>query len=158
MNTIEVLASTLRLKTEHDECGELIVPGKVGQLYLHDAGRHKFGLVLEDRASRPDPSGRRLSAKRRKALNAGFELYLDCDYEAILLFDGDNMKQSRLAAKLVESKAKRRCTVERLRQLRRDGAETRFQTVRTLKKSAPPTALEGGVGTQERPFLGKVRV
>jgi len=157
MNTIEVLASTLRLKTEHDECGELIVPGKVGHIYLHDAGRHKFGLVLEDRANRSDPSGRRLPAKRRKALKAGFELYLDCDYEAILLFDGDDMNQSRLAARLVETKAKRRCTEVRLLQLRQDGTKTRFQTVRTLKKSSPPTALEGGFGTQEGPSLGKVR-
>ena len=138
MNNIEVLASKLRLKTRHDECGELIVPGKVGHIYLHDAGRHKFGLVLEDRRSNPDPSDRRLPAKRRKALKAGFELHLDCDYEAILLFDGDNMKQSRLAVRLVETKAKRSCTEERLQQLRQDGTKTRFPTVRTSKNPHPP--------------------
>lgn len=102
--TIEEFASLYRLRRRKDSCGEQIIPGKLGHIFDHGAG--KFGIVLEDTSSGPSRA-RVLLSRRRAALKAGFSLTQQGDCESVLLFDPFDTAQARKAIRLVRARKKR---------------------------------------------------
>ena len=90
-----------RVRVKRDDCGEPIVPGKVGRLYEHDASR--FGVVLE---VPPDDarSDKTLRARRRRAIATGFVVHQEGEFEALLLFDPGDGKQAALDVRLIRAK------------------------------------------------------
>lgn len=101
---LEVLAAKLRVKTKRAEDGEQIIPGKLGHIYEHGEGWVGLALVALADDSRLDNT---LRARKRRALAAGFELWVEGDFESILLFDPADPKQARLAVRLVGAKRRR---------------------------------------------------
>ena len=92
-----------RLKTQRDECGELVIPGKAGQIYDHGSGR--FGALFMPPANRRTP--RRWGNVRRKLAAAGFEVVQNGDAEGSLLFDPADATQTALAIRAVGARRKR---------------------------------------------------
>jgi hypothetical protein len=76
-----LFAEKYGLKAKRDECGELIIPGRVGQIYEYGSGR--FGALLMPPG---DPRPRAWGNFRRKLLAAGFHLLQNGDAEGCLLF------------------------------------------------------------------------
>lgn len=114
---VEVVAAKLRVKARRDEDGEWIIPGKLGHIYQHDVAGRVFGLSLDNPMDNPRLDNR-LRARKRKALAAGFELWVEGDFEATLLFDPMDMKQAQLAVKLVGAKRLRKTAPPTEAQLR----------------------------------------
>ncbi len=102
--TIQEFCKLYRLKLAKDRCGEEIIPGKLGQLFDH--GHGQFGMVLEDSSSGPSRA-RLLLSRKKAALRAGFLPKQNGECESVLLFDPQDRKQSKLAAKLVMARKKR---------------------------------------------------
>jgi len=99
--TLAGFAERHSFRVKRDECHDAIVPGKVGHLYQHDASQ--FGIVLEAPAdsTRLDNT---LRSRKRRAIAAGFLLHKEGDWESILLFDPADVKQARLAIRLIHAK------------------------------------------------------
>src|SRR5208282_4857284 len=87
-----------------DKCGEEIIPGKLGHVF--DCGDGQFGIVLEDTPSGPSRA-RLLLSRKKAALEAGFLPKQQGECESVLVFDPQDRKQAKLAAKLVKAKKKR---------------------------------------------------
>lgn len=102
--TIQEFCKLYRLKLAKDKCGEEIIPGKLGHLFDHSHGQ--FGMVLEDTSSGPSRA-RLLLSRKKAALKAGFLPKQNGECESVLLFDPQDRKQAKLAAKLVMAKKKR---------------------------------------------------
>jgi hypothetical protein len=100
---IEDFAGTYRLRIHIDQCRERIVPGKLGHIFDHGSG--KFGIVLEEIVG--SSQGRLLLARRRTAVEASFQMTQAAEYESVLLFDPADLKQARLAIRLVRARKKR---------------------------------------------------
>jgi hypothetical protein len=115
---IRAFAQGRRLKAKRDECGELVIPGKAGQIYEHSPGR--LGVVIM-------PGRPRVWANAKKRLEAaGFQVIQNGDWEGTALFDPENSTQAQLAMKLIQARRKRRMSeaqraalAERLRDFRR---------------------------------------
>jgi len=112
-------ASKLRLKSMRDECGDVIIPGKYGQIYEWDPG--SFGCLVMTKSTRP------WNATRRKLMAAGFRAIQNGDAEGTLLFNPQDLGQAGLAIKAVGAKRKRNLTeaqkaalVQRLRRSPQD--------------------------------------
>jgi hypothetical protein len=99
--TLAGFAEQYRLRVKHDDCGDPIIRGKFGHLYEHCADR--LGIVLEapaDSTLLPNT----LRSRKRRAIAAGFLLHQGGDCESILLFDPTDVKQARLAIRLIQAK------------------------------------------------------
>jgi hypothetical protein len=94
-----LFAEKYRLKTKRDECGERIMPGRVGQIYEYGAGR--FGCMVM--AS----SARYWNAARRKLVTAGCQVIQNGDTEGTALFDPEDANQVKVATQVVRAKRKR---------------------------------------------------
>jgi hypothetical protein len=120
---IQDFAQTNGLRTKRDECGEIIVPAKHGQIYFWGTGR--MGIMILSN------SVGLWRGRRKKALAGGMENLQNGDTEGTLLFDPVNRDQVRLAIRLVGAK-KRRVPSEKqlahLRTLNGLGISTRFQS------------------------------
>lgn len=102
---VTCFAEKYRLRSRHDECGDLTIPGKHGHLYAADGNR--FGICLLDNPSGQPSKGKVLLSRRRKALAAGFVPHQIAEYESIFLFDPANAQQASLAIQLVGAKQRR---------------------------------------------------
>jgi hypothetical protein len=102
--TIQEFSGRYRLRSKKDGCGEEIIPGKLGHLFDH--GHGQFGIVLEDSPS-GDSRARALLSRKRAGVQGGFSLKQQGECESVLLFDPQNQKQAKLAAKLVMARKKR---------------------------------------------------
>ncbi len=100
---IKGFANRYHLHTIKDECGEEIIPGKLGHIFDHGSG--KLGIVLEEMAG--SSQGRLLLARRKTALQASFQMVQEGEFESVLLFDPDDSDQARLAISLVKTRKKR---------------------------------------------------
>ena len=112
-------ASKLRLKSMRDECGDVIIPGKYGQIY--EWGPESFGCLVMAKSSRY------WNAAREKLMAAGFRSLQNGDIEGTLLFNPQDFGQAGLAIKAVGAKRKRNLTeaqkaalVQRLRRSPQD--------------------------------------
>jgi hypothetical protein len=98
------VASKFRLRVRRDECGDPVIPGRTGQLYVHDDSLLGVLVFL--------PSKRAWSHARKRLLVAGFTLFQDCDIEGTAGFDPRNRAQVDLAIKVAGVKRRRRISRE----------------------------------------------
>ena len=101
MGTLAKYGEQYRVRVKRDECGDLVVRGRFGHLYEHDANR--LGIVLDAPADNLR-SDRKLRARKSRAIAAGFVVHQEGDCEAILLFDPSDLDQAHLAVRLVQVK------------------------------------------------------
>jgi hypothetical protein len=95
---IKQFAETYRVLTRRDDCGELIVPGRMGHVYEHGPGR--FGVYVECATKRA------WSSAKRTLTAAGFTVRQNGDTEDTALFDPASGQQARLA--LATAKVRKR--------------------------------------------------
>jgi hypothetical protein len=101
---IKQFAETYRVLTRRDDCGELIVPGRMGHVYEHCPGR--FGVYVECATKRA------WSAAKRTLMAAGFTVRQNGDTEGTAVFDPANGQQARLALETVRVRKRRALTHE----------------------------------------------
>ncbi|HEY0702879.1 MAG TPA: hypothetical protein VGD60_08950 [Candidatus Acidoferrales bacterium] len=101
LNPLVTFAKRCRIRVTRDVCGEFIVRGRLGHLYEHDASR--FGIVLEV-PKENTRSDKKLRARRRRGLAAGFALHQEGDFESVLLFNRANREHAELASLLIGAK------------------------------------------------------
>ena len=140
MTLLESFARTKRLKVKRDESGDVVVVGKLGQLYQHGDGL--VGLVLMSPSGDDPKLDNTLRSRMRKALQTGLELHQQGDCESSFLFDPENKQQARLAIRLVGAMRKRRASPAQLRNLRR-GPDRRPHSA---PESTIPAEMMVGVG------------
>ena len=133
---IREFAARHRLRVVRME-GEAVVRGRLGHLYDHGTGR--FGVVFVGDADDPRLDNI-LRSRIRTAIRSGFVPHLICDFEAILLFDPEDSRLSRLAIKLLGVRRKRRPSASQLAALRRGRESRRIEKNPWLQ--APETGLK----------------
>ena len=104
---IVALASKNRVALTRHADGEAVIAGRLGHIYEHGPEPDNFGLVLEAPAD-TSKLDKTLRCRKRRALQAGFQIHIEGDVEAILLFDASDTAQARLVIKLVGARQKRR--------------------------------------------------
>jgi hypothetical protein len=102
---LESFARTKRLKVKRDESGDVVVVGKLGQLYQHGDGL--VGLVLISPSGDNPKLDNTLRSRMRKALQAGLELHQRGDYESSFVFNPQDRSQAQLAIRLVGIRRRR---------------------------------------------------
>ena len=107
-NLLADFAARHCLRVRRDECGDLVIPGKLGHLYEHSST--ELGLMI---VSFGDPRPRLWNFIRDKCLATGMTLLQNGDAEGALSFDPNNWEQARLAIKLTKVRPKRRMSEER---------------------------------------------
>lgn len=97
-DTLQQFATLHHLRVRHDECRDLIIPGRNGHIF--DNG-DTLGVCLM-----PGTKMRWTYAKR-KLIAAGFVLHQDGDDEGTLTFDRADRDQARAAIKAAGARSKR---------------------------------------------------
>ena len=92
-------AYKFRLKTIRDECGDVIIPGRNGQIY--EWGSESFGCLVMAK------SARYWNATREMLIGAGFRAIQNGDNEGTVLFNPQDGGQAGLAMKAIGPKRKR---------------------------------------------------
>lgn len=125
------------LRVRRDDCGELFVPCKRGQIYEH--GRGWFGVMVIGR----NASARVWGNVRRVLTAVGFALHQDGDSEGSLIFNGDNEAQCREAIRIMGAFRRRRYSPESLKKLtdRVLGLRNSGAKVRTKGALQPPDSI-----------------
>jgi hypothetical protein len=97
---VKRFANDHQVRAKRDECGELIIPGRVGHVYEHGASRY-FGilLMLDTR--------QQWTWAKKKLVSAGFTIRQDGDTEGSALFDPENAAQVAVALELARIKRRR---------------------------------------------------
>jgi hypothetical protein len=114
MSQIEQFAYKHNLRLRKDECGDLMVPAKLGHIYEHSTSL--LGVVF----SESDRHGTRiLLDRRRQLLKAGLSLHQAGDVESAFLFDPTSADQAQAVIRAVGARKKRRQTAGQLRNLRK---------------------------------------
>ena len=96
-------ASHLRLKTMSDECGELIISGRTGQIFSYD--RSRMGVMF---LPNPAPAIRQWNIHRKALERVGCVILQDCEGEGTALFDPENAEQVMLALRVAGVRTKRK--------------------------------------------------
>lgn len=102
--TVKEFAAKHRLRTRHDEEGEVIVLAKHGQIYDYGSGR--FGVMFLFETPKP------WNNRRRECERVGMRCIQDGDTEGTLLFSPENKEQARTAIKLVGARRKKQISPE----------------------------------------------
>jgi len=92
-------ACKFRLKTIRDGCGDVIIPGRNGQIY--EWGSRSFGCLVMAK------SVRYWNATRKKLIDAGFRVIQNGAAEGTVLFNPQDGGQVGLAMKAIGPKRKR---------------------------------------------------
>jgi hypothetical protein len=104
--TIKTFASKHRLRTKTDDCGERIIPGRVGQIYYHGDGKLGVLYMPDPDNTRPD-MGKGWGYRKAQLEVAGCEIHQDCDGEGSAPFDPKSRAQVRVAIKVSGVRPKR---------------------------------------------------
>jgi hypothetical protein len=119
LNMLEQFADQHRLRAKTDDCGEVIIPGKIGQLYQHS--ENELGVLFMPAPTPSEPWGqwkpKTWGNAKRKAIAAGMTLRQDGDSEGCLSFDPANKIQAKLAISIAGVRPKRQMTAEQLDRL-----------------------------------------
>jgi len=107
-NTISQFAARYRVRIRRDECFDLIIPGRYGQIY--EWGKGRLGVMY----MAGDTTARRWLSRRKAMVNAGFQVTQDAETEGCALFDPRNQLQCRLAMRVAGIKPIRRCSAAQL--------------------------------------------
>lgn len=134
---IKRLAEKYGLRLKRDDCGELFVPCKRGQIYEYGSGW--FGVMVFG----PNASARAWSSVKRLLTTAGFTPHQDGDYEGSLLFNGGNEVQCRRAIRVMGAFRRRRYSPENLKRLTEQvsGPCNNAAKVRTKMALQPPESI-----------------
>jgi hypothetical protein len=118
------------LRTKRDECDELYIPAKRGQIFDYCDGR--FGvMVLKDTVLG--------WGYARKALErAGFEITQDGDEEGTGLFNPEDAKQAKIAFKVVQPYRKKAYSQEAIEKMRE-----RLRKVNSARQTTIGEASQG---------------
>ncbi len=114
-------ASHLRLKTMSDECGELIISGRTGQIFSYD--RSRMGVMF---LPNPAPAIRQWNIHRKALERVGCVILQDCEGEGTALFDPENAEQVMLALRVAGVRTKRKLSATHLAALLASSGQTRF--------------------------------
>ena len=109
-DTLQNFAERYRLKVKRDECGDLFIPGRLGQIYEYGSGRLAV-LFLSD-------SKRQWNAVRKKLAAAGFQILQDAETEGSAIFDRAHDRQCNLAIQVIRAKKRRVVSAAQREQLR----------------------------------------
>jgi hypothetical protein len=134
-----------RVRTRRDECGEMIIPGKLWKRqptrriyghHVYDCGDGRFGALLMfhvDAGHEIGGSGKtaKWTFAKEKLKAAGFSIFRDGDAEGIALFNPEDKQQSRLALKIAGCRLRRQLSPERSQAL-----ADRLAVARAAKKAA----------------------
>jgi hypothetical protein len=101
-----------RLKTSLDNCGELVVIGRQGQIYEYSDTL--LGVMFVPN----EPHPRRWGHFRRLARKTGLRLVQEGDSEGAFVFDPDEPEHAKLAIRIAKVRKRRRNTEARREQLR----------------------------------------
>ena len=129
---VKQFADTYRVRARRDECGELILPGRIGHVYEHGAGR--FGVYLSCATKRA------WSSAKRMLVAAGFTVRQVGEMQGTALFDPANEQQARLAVEIARIRKRRVVTAEQ-----RQRMADRMRSIKkgvSADKSADPTQHE----------------
>ncbi len=134
---IIAFAEKYRLRVRRDECGDPIVPGRFGT--ISEYGEDVFALIFLADANDKDRDNI-LRSRIRRALAAGLQPSQVGDYEAVLLFEGNDQAQVRAAMKLAGIKRRRRATGRPFTPARAQvvGKATQFQPARRVEGPERP--------------------
>lgn len=109
--TICRFAEEHKLRLRRDECGDGVIMGRNGHVYLYDHNR--LGVMFM-----PDPPRPHLWAHaRHKLLAAGFEVVQDGDWEGAATFNPNDINQVKAALAMLRLKPTRPRSTAQLRHL-----------------------------------------
>ena len=138
---IKAFASTHNVRTKHDGCGDIIIPGKQfatdmpkrleyrSHVFDYQDGQH-FALCLMFAAAGDSGKSAKWTYAKHKLTAAGFSICQDGEAEGIALFDPANKAQARLALRLAGVKTRRTMSPEKAHAL-----ALRLQAARVAKAS-----------------------
>jgi hypothetical protein len=101
-----------RLETSLDNCGELVVIGRQGQIYEYSDKLLGVMFVPDD------PHPRRWAHFQKLARNVGLHLVQEGDVEGAFVFDPGEPEHARLAIRIAKVRIRRHNTEARREQLR----------------------------------------
>lgn len=126
---VEEFAEKYHGRTRKDECGELIIPGKLwkvqpkaGRMYGHhiyEHGADRFGVMLMF------DSARKWNNAKKTLVAAGFTLRQNAETEGTALFDPEDKAQAKLALKITGARIRRQLSPEK-----REALVQRLQSAR----------------------------
>lgn len=109
--TLKQFASEHRLRMKRDDCGDLNIFGKRGEIYEYGSG--VFGVTILHA-----PTAQHWNTYRKKFKEAGGRITQDGDTEGTAVFDPTNAKHTKLAIEAIVAKRKRQLTSEQKEILR----------------------------------------
>ena len=107
-HTISEFAARHRVRVRRDDCFDLIIPGRYGQIY--EWGQGRLGVMY----MAANTTAHKWLGRRRAMVNAGFQVTQDAETEGCALFDPRNQLQCRLAMRVAGIKPIRRCSAAQL--------------------------------------------
>jgi hypothetical protein len=114
MDLLTTFAQKYRLRMKRDECGELIIPGRLGESQIYEHSPVRLGVVIM-------PGKPFVWANaRKKLLAAGCQVVQNGDWEGTALFDPQNTTQAQLAIKLIKVRRKKVLSTRQLETARRN--------------------------------------
>jgi hypothetical protein len=125
MNRLEQFAYKQNLRLKKDDCGDLMIPAKLGHIYEHSD--LLLGVVLSES---PKYSRKKLLPRRRQLVKAGFKLHQAGDAESILLFDPQDVTKAKAVIRALGAKKKRRQTTRQLQNLKKGPEKRALQVPR----------------------------
>jgi len=141
-----------RLRVRRDPCGDLFIPGKFGTISDYGADLLALSFLADANDKGRDNV---LRSRIRRALAAGLQPSQVGDYEAVLVFEGNDQAQIRAAMKLAGIKRRRRATGQPFTPARAKvvGKATQFQSARRVegpeRPQTEPIPVLAGVYRQE---------
>ena len=117
---IKAFADKYRVRVRKDECGEMIIPGKRGHVYVHSyPGTGVYGAIYE--RDTPTAKGFGIKPLLTLVLEGSLTLKGEGDIEAIFLFDPERLDVVEVLLKVLRVSRRRIPSpelLERLRQMR----------------------------------------
>jgi hypothetical protein len=103
-------AGKRRLRLKSDECGDMNVMGKRGDIYEYGSGWLAATILRA-------PNGLHWNKYRIRAKAAGCRITQNGDTEGTFLFEPENEEQAKLAIEAIRPRFKKKVTPETLRRL-----------------------------------------
>ena len=104
-------AARHRLKMTKDECGDLVIPGRVGSSNIYEYGDDALGVMFVTDVAEP-PRTNLWNKFKAACLATGMMLRQSGDAEGAFTFAPDNAAQSKLAIKGIRARTKRQLSPE----------------------------------------------
>ena len=114
--TIRNFAELNRLRYRLDDCGERIIPGRLGQIY--DNGDGRMGVMVSFEGIR-GATAKRWGNVRRAFEACGFVIRQNAELEGSAVFEAGNREQVKLAIRCAGVKHRKRMSPDALAHLSR---------------------------------------